>query len=192
MNIGLLGGTFDPPHIGHLILAESACDQLRVDIVLFVPNYISPFKQSQSSSSAELRAEMVELAIVGNKKFKGDYSEVDRCDVSYSIDTIRSIAQRFPEDQLFLIMGADAFNDFHLWKEPEEIVKLCALAVAQRPGSKLNLASHRFGEYARTFSIPQIDISSTDIRERINQRRSIQYLVPWTVQTFIEAKGLYK
>ncbi len=204
MNIGLFGGTFDPPHIGHLILVEYACSEFNLETVFFIPNYISPFKSMLSQTNtpdlkevhplanAETRCEMVELAIVGNKKFKGEYSEVERKEVSYSIDTIRMISKKYSTDNLFLIMGADAFQDFPLWKEPDEIVKLATIAVAHRPGIKINLTTHPFGEYARIFTMPLIDLSSSDIRERISQGKSIQYLVPWTVQTFIEAKGLYR
>ena len=200
MNIGLFGGTFDPPHIGHLVLAEYACSELRLDTIYFIPNYISPFKKMNASqiqqsvphAEASTRCELVELAIVGNKKFHAEYSEARRKDVSYTVDTVRLFAERFPDDMLFIIMGADAFQDFHLWKEPDAIVQLASVAVAKRPGVELQLDVHPYGKFVKEFPIPQIDISSTEIRERIRQGKSIQYLVPWTVQTCIEAERLYR
>lgn len=192
MNIGVLGGTFDPPHIGHLILAESARIELSLQTIFFLPNYVSPFKEEMHSLEADVRAELVSLAITGNKNFCVEFSEVKKHEVSYTVDTLRSLKVKYPDEHLFLLMGADAFNEFHLWKEPDEIVKLSTLAIALRPGNKIDLTSHPFGEFATLFSIPQIDVSSTDIRQRIREGKSIQYLVPWTVQTFIESKRLYR
>lgn len=192
MNIGIYGGTFNPPHLGHLILAQSAIDTLALDHVLFVPAFRSPFKLRSESLSAAVRAEMVELAVSDNTRIRGEYCEVTREDVSYTIDTLRHIRSQHPGDTLFLLMGADTFSEFHLWKEPADIVALATLAVAERPGSTLDLSAHPYGKAAQRFSMPLIDISSTDIRRRIREGASINYLVPWAVSVFIHSQGLYR
>jgi nicotinate-nucleotide adenylyltransferase len=193
MNIGIYGGTFNPPHLGHLILAQSAIDALSLDHVLLLPAFQSPFKLLSESLSAELRAEMVELAVSGNPLLRGEYHEVLKGEVSYTIDTLRYIRSRQPDDKLFLLMGEDTFSEFHLWKEPDDILALATLAVAGRPGHGASeITPHPYEKAARRFSMPLLDISSTDIRRRIREGVSIQYLVPWTVQVFIEAHGLYR
>ncbi|MCB2203743.1 nicotinate-nucleotide adenylyltransferase [bacterium] len=192
MNIGIYGGTFNPPHIGHLILAQSAIDALQLDHVLLVPAFRSPFKLQSESLSAEVRAEMVELAVSGNDRIRGEYYEVLKGDVSYTVDTLRHIHDEHPDDELFLLMGEDTFAEFHLWKDPEDILSLATPAVAGRPGYDAAAAGHAYEKAARRFSMPLIDVSSTDIRRRLREGLSIQYLVPWTVQVFIMSQGLYR
>jgi nicotinate-nucleotide adenylyltransferase len=192
MNLGIYGGSFDPPHIGHLALADSAMEAFALDTVLLVPAWRSPFKQHDVPAPPELRAEMVELAISDNRTLKGEYSEILRAGLSWTVDTLRDLRVRHPEARLHLLMGADTFAEFHLWREPEEIASMAALCVAQRPGAPDDPAAHPFGDRVRTFSMPQLGISSSDIRRRVREGRSIRYLVPWTVRTFIEARGLYR
>jgi nicotinate-nucleotide adenylyltransferase len=192
MNIGVYGGTFNPPHLGHLILTQSAIDALMLDRILLVPAFQSPFKTHSESLPAEIRAEMVELAISDNTRLMGEYYEVHRAGVSFTVDTLRQIQAEHPDDSLFLLMGADTFLEFHLWKEPEAIAEIATLAVAERPGYEIDLAAHPYGKTARRFSMPLIEISSTDIRRRVREGFSIKYLVPWTVQVFIESKGLFR
>ncbi len=192
MRLGIFGGTFDPPHLGHLILAEHAAAELALDRVIFTPASVSPFKREASSLPAELRCELVSLAIVGNQRFVCDDAEARRGDVSYSVETVREVAARHPQEQLFVLMGADSFADFPRWKDPGEIVRLAKIGVALRPGIRLDLAKHPFGEYAQVFPMPLLDISSSDIRRRIREGKSVRYILPWTVQTFIEANGLYR
>lgn len=192
MNIGIYGGTFNPPHLGHLLLAQSAAEQLKLDVVLFVPAYVSPFKNNQEMLPAAQRCEMVELALSDNRKFKGEYWEALREETSYSVDTVRYLSERHAEDTLFLLMGEDTFRDFHLWKNPEVIAGLAHLCVAGRPGHAPGDAQHAFADSALRFTMPLVDISSTDIRRRVAAGASIQYLVPWTVQIFIESQGLYR
>jgi len=192
MNIGIYGGTFDPPHIGHLILAQSAIDALALDHVLLVPTWRSPFKSDSDSLPPLQRAEMVELAISGNSLLRGEYCEIQRGEVSFTVDTLRKIRDAHPGDTLFLLMGADTFSEFHLWKDPEDILAMATAAVAERPGYQLTEDNYPYIKTARKFSMPLIDVSSTDIRNRVREGRSIQYLVPWTVQVFIESQGLYR
>jgi nicotinate-nucleotide adenylyltransferase len=192
MNIGVYGGSFNPPHLGHLILAQSAAEQLQLDTVLFVPTYASPFKLHEDSIDAQLRCEMVELALSDNKLFRGEYWEAMRQETSWSIDTIRYLSRCHPGERLHLLMGADTFRDFHLWKEPEEISGLTEICVAERPGYSISDAEHAFCERAIPFSMPLVEISSTDIRRRVAEGTSIRYLVPWTVEVLIGARGLYR
>ncbi|MBN1446324.1 MAG: nicotinate (nicotinamide) nucleotide adenylyltransferase [Bacteroidetes bacterium] len=192
MNIGIYGGTFDPPHLGHLILAQSAIDALDLDHVLLLPAWRSPFKTDAESLPPLVRAEMVELAVSGNDRLRGEYCEIERGEVSFTVESVRGIHARHPGDTLFLLMGSDTFQDFPLWKDPDEILDLVIPAVAVRPGCELGDAVHSYTEAARVFSMPLIDISSSDIRRRVREGRSIQYLVPWTVQVFIESQGLYR
>jgi nicotinate-nucleotide adenylyltransferase len=192
MNIGVYGGTFNPPHLGHLILAQCAIDALALDRVLFVPAFQSPFKRMSESLSAEIRAEMVELAVSDNARLSGEYYEVRHGGLSFTVDTLRHLRSMHPDDTLYLLMGSDTFLEFHLWKEPEVIAEIAMLAVAGRPGYDPELAAHPFGEAARSFPMPLVDISSTDIRRRVRENLSIQYLVPWTVQVFISSQGLYR
>lgn len=192
MNIGVYGGTFNPPHIGHLILAESAIDGLGLDRVLLVPAAQSPFKEADESPPAEVRAEMVELAVSGNRRLAGEYAEALRGGVSYTVDTLRMLRERHPGDTLFLLMGADTFNEFPLWRDPDAITALATIGVAERPGHPLDLSAHPYGKAARSFSMPLIDVSSTDIRARVRAGLSVRYLVPWTVEVFISSQGLYR
>lgn len=192
MNIGIYGGTFNPPHIGHLILAQSAIDALALDHVLLVPAFQSPFKRQSESLPAAERAEMVELAVSDNDRIRGEYYEVRKEDISYTVETLQHIRDRHPDDTLYLLMGEDTFAEFHLWKDPEDILALATPAVAGRPGYSPDTTAHPYEKAARRFSMPLIDISSTDIRRRIREGQSIQYLVPWTVQVFITSHGLYR
>jgi nicotinate-nucleotide adenylyltransferase len=192
MNIGVYGGTFNPPHLGHLILAQSAIDAFDLDHVLLVPAFQSPFKLQSESLPAEIRAEMVELATTDNRKLKGEYYEVQHAGVSFTIDTLRELKTQHPDDTLFLLMGADTFLEFHLWKDPDAIADIATLAVAERPGYEVDLSAHPYGKTARSFSMPLIEISSTDIRRRVREGLSIQYLLPWTVRILIESQRLYR
>ncbi len=192
MNIGIFGGSFDPPHLGHLILAEHARTGLGLDTILFVPAFLSPFKAENHITPAMQRCEMVGLAIADNPAFRLECIEALHEQVSYSVDTIRHLHELHPGDHLYLIVGADAFNDFDDWREPGEIISMATLAVGCRSGVELDLAHHPYGHAAVQFTMPDIQISSTDIRRRCAAGLSIHYLVPWAVGVFIESHGLYR
>lgn len=192
MRIGLFGGSFDPPHYGHLIFAEEARETLKLDRVLFMPAYRSPFKPEEQGATAETRAELVELAVHDNPHFDLNIFEAARKETSFTVDTLRHLKKEFPGDTLYLLVGADAFAEFKDWKEPEEILALARIAVALRPGSPMDVRTLPFGDRVETFPMPLIDISASDIRARVKAGRSILYLVPWQVKTFIEYMGLYK
>ncbi|NOY05921.1 MAG: nicotinate-nucleotide adenylyltransferase [Chlorobi bacterium] len=192
MRTGLLGGTFDPPHTGHLILAEHARVELELDRVLFVPNSISPFKTTRHISDADIRAEMVQLAVSDNPHFSTELFEISRQGVSYTVDTLRHLTAKHPADEFILLMGADTFTDFPHWKDPDVVVSLAQLAVGVRPGSTHDFSSHQYKNNAIFLHTPLIDISSSSIRRRVREGKSIQYLVPWAVKIFIESTGLYR
>lgn len=194
--IGLLGGTFNPVHTGHLIIAEHAADELQLDRVLFVPAQTPPHKPGIDILPAHHRVAMVQRAIAGNDRF--EFSDLDlRTDSpSYTSDLVIRIDQVNPEWDLFFVAGADSLRDFPTWHEPETILRHVTLAIANRPGIVINdgvlSAVPGLRDRVRVFPSPLIDISSTDIRDRISQRRSIRYLVPERVRTYIEDHGLYR
>jgi nicotinate-nucleotide adenylyltransferase len=191
MKIGILGGTFNPPHIGHLIVAESIRDQLKLDKILFVPSYIPPHKLFSQVALPKQRLEMVELAIEKNRNFSASDIEIAREGKSYTVDTINSLISLHPASQLFLIIGMDNLMDFSDWKSPNEIVSNVELIVMNRPGYDTDVKSE-FKKFATFVKVPNIDISSSDIRRRIKLGRSIRYLVPFEVEQYIVKKGLYK
>lgn len=191
MKIGILGGTFNPPHIGHLIVAESIRDQLKLDKILFVPSYIPPHKLFSQVALPKQRLEMVELAIEKNRNFSASDIEIAREGKSYTVDTINSLISLHPASQLFLIIGMDNLMDFSDWKSPNEIVSNVELIVMNRPGYDTDVKSE-FKKFATFIKVPNIDISSSDIRRRIKLGRSIRYLVPFEVEQYIVKKGLYK
>lgn len=192
MKIGIFGGSFDPPHLGHLVLADEALQHLSLDKVLFIPAFHSPFKSEEQSGRVELRCEMLELAINDHPKFEMDLHEVLRGGTSYTVDTLRHLKEQHPDDELFLLLGGDTFSEFSSWREPDEIVKHVRLAVVNRPDFPVDLSSHPYGEHAVTFPMPLLDISSSGIRNRVAEGKTIRYLVPWQVRTFIEFHGWFR
>jgi nicotinate-nucleotide adenylyltransferase len=192
MKIGLFGGSFNPPHIGHLIVIESLQDQLRFDRVLFVPAAISPHKHDPMVGSAPMRVAMTKLAVEKNPVFEVSDIEVQRGGRSYTVDTIRHLRESNPGSTLSLIIGADNFLDFHTWKSPQEILSIADLIVMSRPGFSAADAHHQFARMARSLNVPSIGVSGTDIRRRVKHGRSIRYLVPEAVEEYIRRTGLYR
>lgn len=196
VKLGLFGGTFDPPHLGHLILAEAARDQLSLDKVLWVVAGQSPLKQDRAISPAEIRAEMVEAAIAGNPAFALSRIDLDRPAPHYTLDTLKLLGREFPNAELYFLMGEDSLADLPRWRSPDEIVGLCWLAVSRRPGTDFSLSaveSAAPGASARIRWIqsPQIEIASSDIRRRIGEGRTVRYLLPPGVHEIIVREGLY-
>lgn len=201
MRVGLFGGTFDPVHYGHLLLADVAREQCDLDEIWFVPAALPPHKQDSTLAAGEARAEMIELAVAGNPGMLVSRYELDRGGVSYTVDTLRHFAEETPDAELFFLMGADMLHDLPNWREAHEVCRLAIPIVAERPGSgpldhdclKPIASAERietFREYQ--IEIPQIDLSSTDIRQRVKEERSIRYRTPRAVQKYIEAHGLYR
>lgn len=201
MRLGLFGGTFDPVHYGHLLLAECCREQAALDEVWFVPAAASPFKQGAVQTSAQQRLEMLALAIGGHAQFRVSSLEIDRGGVSYTVDTLEELHRARPDDELFLLLGADALEDFPTWRQPQRICHLATLLVVRRPGwaepdlarlaaiaSPSQLDAIRRG----LVEMPQIDLSSRDLRRRVAAGQSIRYRTPRAVETFIASAGLYR
>ncbi len=189
MRIGILGGTFNPIHIGHLILAEEALSKLKLDKVILVPTYMPPHKSVEGSVRPKDRLKMVEIAIEDNGSFEVSTFELDSRKKSYSIDTLKELRRLYGEGaQLFFITGSDLLKDLFSWKNVNDIFKISKFIVANRPGYPVKDVP----EEVENVVITPIEVSSEDIRKRIREGRSIRYLVPEKVRQYILKRGLYK
>lgn len=188
MKIGILGGTFNPVHIGHLILAEEAREKLGLDRVIFVPAYLPPHKDTSDIAPAKLRLKMAQIAIKGNRNFYVSEMEIRRDGRSYTIDTINEFKRIYPSDELYFIAGSDLLKYLDEWKDLSEIIKLVKFIVATRPGYPLD----KLPSYINTMPIRAVDVSAFQIRSCIKEGRSFRYLVPEAVFDYINKKGLYK
>lgn len=196
MRIGLMGGTFDPVHWGHMILAEQARERFELTQVLFVTAACPPHKLGEPVADAAHRLEMTRLAVADNEHFECSTIEIDRPGPSYTIDTVRQVLELYGRGtQVYLLVGADEGRDLMSWREPYEIQKLASIVVANRPGMPVSEVIDSLPEdFARgivPLEMPGVDISSTDLRERVRSGRSIRYLAPRPVEEYIWAKGLY-
>ncbi|HYZ90384.1 MAG TPA: nicotinate-nucleotide adenylyltransferase [Myxococcales bacterium] len=194
MRFGLFGGTFDPPHTGHLIAAQDAALALGLDRVLFVPAAVPPHKQHRTITPAEFRLQMLALALSDDTRFTLDPVELERPGPSYTVDTLRELRRRLPGEWT-LLLGADQYAEFATWREPEEVLRLATVGVLERAGTLPRSAPSTVPAEARDgvvrVSVTRVDISSTAIRQRVAAGVSIRYLVPHEVETFIAETGLY-
>ena len=192
--IGLFGGTFDPPHIGHLALAEWAREQLRLDRVLFVPAGTPPHKRGRRLSGPAARVAMTRLAVRGHPDFRVSTLEVRRRGPSFTVDTLRALRAAHPGARLYLLMGEDSLDDFRTWHEPGAIAALATLAVARRPGRRG--AGRRAAGRRRAGVVwldnPGFDLSSSAIRARARSGRSVRVLVPDAVAAYIGRHRIYR
>jgi len=189
MKIGILGGTFNPIHIGHLILAEEALSKLKLDKVVLVPTYFPPHKDIEGNVLPKDRLKMVELAVDGNPYFECSRLEIDSRKTSYSIDMLKALKEKYGIDsQLYMITGSDLLKDLFSWKDVNEIFKMSKFIVANRPGYPVK----EVPKGVETVVITPIEVSSEDIRRRIKENRSIRYLVPDKVMDYIISRGLYR
>ena len=187
--IGIFGGTFDPPHRGHIIIAEQAKKQLGLDCVYFIPAYIPPHKQHHSSTTALQRMNMMKLAVKGKKGMKVSAIELQRRGISYTVDTLNSFKRRFPKAELVLIIGADNLSQFQSWKSPNIILKNASLAVYKRKGFTQFLKKNVLD--CIVLKGHMLRISSTDIRTKIERGYPLRDLVPGAVVHFIQQHSLY-
>ena len=190
MRIGIYGGSFDPVHYGHLLLAESAREQLKLDKVLLMPAATAPHKRGQESAPADARIEMLELAIGGHAALEISRLEIDRGGVSYTVDTLSALRAEHPGAELVLLVGGDTLADMPNWKDPEKVVALARIAVVDRPGISID-AVELTGAEVLSVSMPQGDLSSREIRSRVARGESIRYRLPRGVEQYILHAGLY-
>ena len=196
--VGILGGTFDPIHTGHLILAEAAYESFSLDYVLIMPNGNPPHKAGQVNATMEQRTRMVELAVADNPHLKVSDFEKTPQDYHYTYETLEFLKKEHPDTDYSFILGADSLVHFHTWMEPRRICEACSILAATRDHMESEELTARIQELSRVFGAhiypmetPNIDISSNMIRERVRTGRSIRYYVPEAVEEYIYKKGLY-
>jgi nicotinate-nucleotide adenylyltransferase len=194
---GLLGGTFNPPHLGHLVCGQEAYLQLGLDRVLVVPAHVPPHKEVDDEPGVEHRLELCRLAIAGDDRFAICELEVNRSGTSFTVDTLEELHSQMPDSELFLIVGADVAVGFSGWKGPSRILSLAHVAVAQRPGTDHAEVQNALeplsgGGRVRFFDMPEIGISSTMLRDRVRAGQSTRYLMPERVRHYIDQHGLYQ
>lgn len=198
MRLGILGGTFNPPHLGHLVCAQEAHDQLALDRVVLMPAARPPHKKVAADPGAEVRYDLCRRAVAGDERFDVSRLELDRPGQSWTVDTLRTLRDEHPQDDLIFIVGGDMARSLPTWREPEAVLELATLAVAERAGSEredirgelrgLDAATR---ERVRFFDMPRIDVSSSQVRERVATGRPIRYLVPDAVAEAIAEHGWY-
>ena len=199
MRVGILGGTFNPPHLGHLVCAQEAYDQLGLDRVVLMPAGQPPHKAIAADPGAEARHELCRLAIGGDERFAVSRLELDRPGRSWTVDTLTSLHDDSPQDDLIFIVGGDMARSLPTWREPEAVLELATLAVAERAGAEredirgeLRALPTARGERVRFFDMPRVDVSSSLVRERVATGRPIRYLVPDAVAEAIAQNGWYR
>lgn len=196
-HIGILGGTFNPPHMGHLVMAQEALDQLDLDRVVFMPVAEPPHKEAREDPGAVARVDLCRLAVAGDDRLAVSTLEVDRGGASYTVDTLRVLHDLEPEHDLIFIVGGDMAQSLPAWREPEAVLALARLAVAEREGVRREDIARRLeplhpGDRLVFFDMPRIDVSSSAIRRRVADGRPIRYLVPDAVAADIAERGLYR
>ncbi len=196
--VGIMGGTFDPIHIGHLILGESAWQQFRLEKVLFMPSGNPPHKKDRSGASNEQRVEMVRLAIASNPHFELSLEEMHEKGYIYTKETLRRLRAQHPNTDYYFIMGADSILSFHNWNGPQEICDQCTLVAAVRDqmdteelDHQISLLRERFHADIHKLNSPNLDISSHNIRSWTESGQSIRYYVPDSVINYIQNEGIY-
>jgi nicotinate-nucleotide adenylyltransferase len=201
MRLGILGGTFDPVHYGHLLLAEQCREQCRLDRVWFVPAAVPPHKTQAALSPAPRRIEMLKLAIGGHEAFEVSTLEIERGGISYTLDTLLAIGNRQLHAELFLLMGADSLRDLPSWREPSRVCELAIPVVVRRRGvpepdlsvlAPLVTAQRLEQIRQNQVQMPQVDFSSTALRQAAASGKSLRYQTPRAVEKYIETHGLYR
>jgi nicotinate-nucleotide adenylyltransferase len=187
VRLGIFGGSFDPPHVGHLLLATDALEALRLDRLIFVPAAVQPLKAGQRAAEPRHRLAMVTLITDGDPRFAVDPVEIERDGLSYTVETLAAFAERHPEAKRFFLVGMDVLASFAQWRDPERVLRLATLAVMQRDGETGQLPDGAVRVETR-----RVDVSSTEIRERVRTGRPIRGFVPEAVAGYIAEHGLYR
>ncbi|MFO7323141.1 MAG: nicotinate-nucleotide adenylyltransferase [Chloroflexota bacterium] len=195
--VGILGGTFDPPHIGHLVLADCAIESLKLDHLLFVPAADPPHKRSSTRLPIEHRLPMLERALAADSRFEISRVDIDRPGPHYTVDTVEIIQNQYPDCELFFVMGSDSLRDIITWHRPDLLIERVRLAVMQRPTASIEPGIHasvlpRLEQRVVIIDAPRLEISSTEIVERLRQGKTVRYLVPQPVLDYIEMYGVYR
>lgn len=195
MRLGIFGGTFDPPHVGHLLAASDAIEHLELDRLVLVPAAIQPLKVGRVTAPGDHRLAMVRLTVGADPRLEADSVELDRDGLSYTVDTLRDFAGRYPSAELFFLVGADVLSSFAQWRDPHTILELATLAVmvrgADSDGTVLEVDA-ALAERATFIPTRRIDVSSTEIRDRVRSGRSIHGFVTDAVAEYISSHGLYR
>ena len=196
MRLGILGGTFNPPHLGHLICAQEAFLNLGLDSVVLMPARVPPHKPVEDEPGPEHRHALCRVAVAGDPNLRVSPLEIEREGPSYTVDTLEELKSTVPDNELFLIVGGDVAAGLPRWRAPERVLELATLAVAERHGTASSeiataLGGLAGGERAAFFRMPRVGISSTEIRHRVRERQPIRYFVPEGVAEYIEAHQLY-
>jgi nicotinate-nucleotide adenylyltransferase len=199
-SVGIFGGSFDPVHLGHLIMAESFRESMGLDTVVFLVANVSPFKTGSQPTGDKHRLEMMRLAISGNPCFECDDREIRRGGVSYTVESLRAIREELPDADLYMLIGSDSLKGFHEWRDPHSILNLANLVVAHRGGwetidwsdiQKVAQPDELVAIRNRILDAPQIEIASRDIRRRVREKRTVRYLVPPAVEAYIHEHQLW-
>jgi nicotinate-nucleotide adenylyltransferase len=199
VKLGILGGTFNPPHVGHLVCAQEAYDQLALDRVVLMPAGVPPHKQVASDPGAEARYELCRHAVEGDERFAVSRLELDRPGPSFTVDTLKALHDQHPEDDLTFIVGGDMARSLPTWREPASVLSLATLAVAERAGAaredirdELRVLGDAADERVAFFDMPRVDVSSSELRRRVASGRPIRWLVPDAVADAIDENGWYR
>ncbi|MFC1786360.1 nicotinate-nucleotide adenylyltransferase [Candidatus Neomarinimicrobiota bacterium] len=189
----IFGGTFDPPHIGHLLIAQTICEAEEFDKIIFVPALKNPHKSVGITSPIDKRLKMLEIAVEGNPHFEISDIEIKRGGISYSLDTIRHIKkeQNLKCEELYFLIGSDILKNFHKWHEPLKILEECQVIVALRPGFRPSSVSNWILSEIQFANIPRFELSATQIRKRWQENKTIRYMVTQSVWEFINENSLY-
>jgi nicotinate-nucleotide adenylyltransferase len=197
MRLGIYGGTFDPVHYGHLLLAEQCREICRLDEVWLMPAGSPPHKQGARITSGKHRREMLELAVAGLPQFKVSTMELDRPGPNYTVETLDELARQRPDDELFLLIGRDSLDEFRTWREPERIAELATIVAVNRGRDAVDAAAvraavgDRIAERVEFVSMPGVDLSASDLRKRAAEGRSLRFQVPRAVEQYILEHQLY-
>lgn len=197
MRLGIFGGTFDPVHYGHLLLAETCREHLGLDEIRFVPAGSPPHKKDVSISDGQSRADMLQLAVSGYPEYTIDRRELIRDGPSFTVDTLKEFSDELPDAKLFFLMGADSLRDIPDWRQPEQITDLATIVAVNRPGLPAPVpgqVQEWVGELADRIQIlrmPGTDLSATDLRNRVRSGKGLRFMTPRAVEVYIDQHGLY-
>jgi nicotinate-nucleotide adenylyltransferase len=196
LRLGVLGGAFNPPHIGHLVLAQEALVQLQLDSVVLMPTGQAPHREIPADPGPEVRFELCQAAVEGDERMSVSRLELDRDGPSYTVDTLRTLHEQHPDDELVWILGGDQAGQLRNWHEPEQVLELATIAATERgtwrrAGIYVEAAQLRHSQRLAFFEMPPIGVSSTVVRKRVARGQPIRYLVPDRVLELIESRGLY-